>query len=558
MSCDSSGGNTVASAPKAAPETSSAEAKSSEPGPAAAPEPAPEREKASPPAAPRPAALTAVPLLLTVFVIATCGIIYELLAGSVASYLLGDSIAQFSFVIGIYLSALGLGSYLSKFVQKGVARRFVEVELMVALIGGTSAPLLFIAFTRMQGFQVLLYGIVAAIGTLVGLEIPLLLRLLKDKLSFSDLVARVLTFDYAGGLLASIAFPLFLVPKLGMIRISLVFGALNALVGLCTTWLLASLMGRGAVSRLRAASVFVLAILLTGVALADRLTKISEENIYSDRVVYAHSSPYQRLVVTRSKTSFQLFINGNLQFSSADEYRYHEALVHPPMSLRPGAKNILILGGGDGLALREVLKYPAVERVTLVDLDPEMTQMSRTNPMIRSLNEGSLDSEKLTILNEDAYIWVRKDDGVKYDAAIIDFPDPNNLSLGKLYTTAFYQRLRQHLSPGAPVVVQSTSPLMARATFWCVVKTMEEAGFEVKPYHALVPSFGEWGYVLALDRPFDVPEKLHVPGLRYLTPEIMKAMFVFSPDMGPVQVEANHLNNQILVQYYESDWRRWD
>lgn len=502
--------------------------------------------------------ISALPLLLTVFAIATCGIIYELLAGSVASYLLGDSITQFSLVIGIYMSALGLGSYLSKFLERHVARRFVEVELAVALVGGTSAPLLFLSFTRMSGFNVLLYCVVAAIGTLVGLEIPILLRLLKDKLSFGDLVARVLTFDYAGGLLASIAFPLLLVPKLGMIRTSLVFGAMNALVGLVSTWLLEAHIGPRETRRLRAAAVATLAILLVGVGFADKMTKLSEEDIYSDKVLYAHSSPYQRIVVTRGKSSFQLFLNGNLQFSSADEYRYHEALVHPAMSVRPGAKNVLVLGGGDGLALREILRYPSVEKVTLVDLDPEMTRMSRTNPFIRSLNEGSLDSDKLTVVNEDAYVWVQKDDGVKYDVAFVDFPDPNNLALGKLYTTAFYQRLRQRIGPGAPVVVQSTSPLMARSSFWCVARTMEEAGFQIRPYHALVPSFGEWGYVLALDRPFEVPDKLYVPGLRYLTPDTMKAMFTFSPDMGPLDVETNHLNNQALVQYYEDDWRRWD
>ncbi|MGI5864444.1 MAG: polyamine aminopropyltransferase [Myxococcales bacterium] len=499
--------------------------------------------------------MTSVLLLFTVLIIATCGLVYELLAGSVASYVLGDSITQFSTVIGVYLSALGLGSFLSKYIERHVARRFVEIELLVALVGGVSAPLLFIAFAHLSFFRPILYGVVAAVGTFVGLEIPLLLRILKDRYEFKDLIARVLTFDYVGGLLASLAFPIFLVPQLGLVRTSLVFGMLNAAVGLGSTWLLKPMLGRTGL--LRAQSVFVLVLLAAGVVGAERLTTLSESGVYADPIVFARSSPYQRLVITRGRNSFQLFLNGNLQFSSADEYRYHEALVHPAMSLRPGARHALVLGGGDGLAVRELLRYPALEKITLVDLDPEMIRAARENPLMRSLNEGSLDSPKVEVINQDAYVWLHEKRG-PFDVAIVDFPDPNNFSLGKLYTTRFYKLLRQSLSPGAPVVVQSTSPLMARASFWCVVRTMEKAGFETKPFHAFVPSFGEWGYVLALDRPFDVPDKLHVSGLRYLTDESLPTLFVMPPDMGPVPVEANQLNNQILVQYYESEWRRWN
>ena len=499
--------------------------------------------------------MTAPLLLATVLVIATCGLVYELLAGSVASYLLGDSVTQFSTVIGVYLSAMGLGSFLSKYVVRNVARRFVEIELLVALIGGVSAPLFFVAFAQLSFFRVVLYGVVVAIGTLVGLEIPLLLRILKDRYEFKDLVARVLTFDYAGGLLASLLFPIVLVPKLGMVRTGLFFGLLNAAVGLGSTWLLAPLLG--STRFLRGQAVFVMALLTAGVIGAESLTTLAESGVYADEIVFARSSPYQRLVITRGRNSFQLFLNGNLQFSSADEYRYHEALVHPALSLRPDAKRVLVLGGGDGLAVRELLRYPGIEQIVLVDLDPEMVKAARENPLMRSLNQGAIDSPKLQVVNDDAYVWLNEQRG-PFDAAIVDFPDPNNFSLGKLYTTRFYKMLRRSLSPGAPVVVQSTSPLMARASFWCVVRTMEKVGFYTQPFHAFVPSFGEWGYVLALDRPFEPPQKLQVGGLRYLTDESLPTLFVMPPDMGPVEVEPNQLNNQILVQYYEAEWRRWN
>jgi spermidine synthase len=170
-------------------------------------------------------------LYLNVLVVATCGLIYELLAGTLASYLLGDSVTQFSLVIGIYLSAMGVGAWLSKFIWKQLAACFIEVELAVALVGGFSAPLLFVAFGSIDWFRPLLFSFVFVIGTLVGLELPLLMRLLKEHVEFDDLVSRVLTFDYIGALLASLLFPIFLVPHLGLVRTSLVFGILNAAVG---------------------------------------------------------------------------------------------------------------------------------------------------------------------------------------------------------------------------------------------------------------------------------------------------------------------------------------
>jgi spermidine synthase len=496
-------------------------------------------------------------LLATVLVIATCGIVYELLAGALASYLLGDSVTQFSTIIGVYLSAMGLGSWLSRSVDRRVAQRFVEVELVVALVGGLSAPLLFFSFGKLALFRAVLYPVVGLIGALVGLEIPLLLRILKDDYEFKDLVARVLTVDYIGALVGSLLFPLLLVPRLGLMRTGLGFGLINAAVGLASTWVLKSQLG--SVRFLRAQAIAIMAVLALGMAQADRLTSLAEGEFYADEVVFARQTPYQRVVLTRGRGSFQLFLNGGLQFSSADEYRYHEALVHLPMALRPGARRALVLGGGDGLALRELLRHPSIEEITLVDLDPEMVRIARENPLLRDLNGDSFASPKVRVVNQDAYVWLHQDHG-QFDIAIIDFPDPNNFSLGKLYTTRFYRLLRRALAPGAPVAVQSTSPLMARASFWCVVRTMEQAGFAVRPYHAFVPSFGEWGFVLARDLPFEVPRKLEpeLEGLRYLTDELLPQLFVFSKDMGPIPVQTNRLDNQILVQYYESEWARWN
>lgn len=494
-------------------------------------------------------------LFLNVLVVATCGLVYELLAGTLASYVLGDSVTQFSLVIGIYLSALGVGAWLSGFVDKGLARTFVEVELGVALVGGLSGPLLFVAFGQVGYFQLVLYGTVFLIGVLVGLELPLLMRIVKDQLDFKELVSRVLAFDYLGALLASVLFPILLVPKLGITRTSLVFGMLNAAVGLWATWLLRPLIPRG-VFGLRARGVVVLAVLAIALIKADSLTALAENNLYQDEIVYTKSSPYQRIVVTNGRAGFNLYLNGHLQFASADEYRYHEALVHPAMALSGNPKRVLILGGGDGLALREVLRWESVSAVTLVDLDPAMTGLSEAYPPLAGLNKGAFADPRVTVINQDAFVWA-DESGQPFDAAIVDFPDPSNYSVGKLYTTRFYRKLQKKLAPTAAVSVQCTSPLFARNSYWCVVRTLEAAGFAVRPYHAAVPSFGVWGFALCRREPFDVPKGIP-PGLQFLTPATLPGLFELPPDLGPVPVEVNRLDNQVLVRYHETDWRRFE
>ena len=493
-------------------------------------------------------------LFLNVLVIAVCGLIYELLAGTLASYVLGDSVTQFSLIIGLYLSAMGVGAWLSKYVDDQLAKAFIEVEIGVALIGGVSAPLLFLSFSRLGWFQVVLYGTVSLIGILVGMELPLLMRMLQDKLDFKELVSRVLAVDYIGALVASLLFPLFLVPRLGLVRTSLMFGIFNAAVALWGTWLLRSLVS-GSVTSLRVRACAVMVLLVVGFIKADTLTSLAEDEMFADPVVYAKQTPYQRIVVTRNQASFQLFLNGNLQFSSADEYRYHEALVHPALLVANQPRRVLILGGGDGLALREVLRYESVQQVTLVDLDPGMTQLSQAFPLLAELNAQSFDDPRVQVVNQDAMVWL--DQPLEpFDAAIIDFPDPNHFALGKLYTTRFYHLLAGRLTPTASIGIQCTSPLFARQSYWCIIRTMEASGFSVSPYHISVPSFGEWGFALASRRPFTLPTQTP-PDLRFLNDETLPSMFVFSRDLAPVSVEINRLDNQALVHYYEMEWRRW-
>ena len=329
-----------------------------------------------------------VALFLSVLAIAACGLIYELVASALASYLLGDSVLQFSTVIGTYLFAMGVGSWLSRYLTRGLVARFIGIELMVGVIGGFSSTLLFLAFAYTGAFRLVLYALVVVIGILVGLEIPLLMRILRDRYAFKEVVSNVLTFDYLGALAASLAFPIVLVPKLGLVRSAILFGIVNAVIALWSTFLFAELLGTR--RALRAACVAVLTILTVGMTQAKAITTLAEDNIYSDDVIFSRDTRYQHIVLTAWKDDLRLFLNSHLQFSSRDEYRYHEALVHPGLAALPGARRVLVLGGGDGLAVHEILRYPSIESVTLVDLDPEMTRLFATHPLLAKLNGGSL------------------------------------------------------------------------------------------------------------------------------------------------------------------------
>jgi spermidine synthase len=501
-----------------------------------------------------------VALLAAVFVVAACGLVYELAAGALASYLLGDSVLQFSTVIGTYLFAMGIGSWASRLVERQLVAQFLRIELLVALVGGLMPALLFVAYNSLPAgagsasFRVLLYVLVLAVGVLVGLEIPLVMRILKrhfgQRYALKELVSQVLTFDYLGALAVAVAFPLLLVPHLGLLRTGLFFGLLNALVAAWTLVVFRSELRR--LRALAAATGSVIVLLAAGMFGAERLTQWAEDRFYGDNVVVRESSDYQRIVVTAGPAGVRLFLNGNLQFHSRDEYRYHEALVHPALLAHGAPRRVLVLGGGDGMALREVLKHPGVERVTLVELDPHITRLFRERPLLAALNANALASPKVEIVNADAFGWLESNRDT-FDAIVIDFPDPSNFSLGKLYTTTFYRLVDQRLAAGGFMVVQTTSPLIARRSFWTVVATIEATGLTATPYHANVPSFGEWGFVLAHRRPLRLDGELP-PGLRFLTRAGLPALFDFPPDMARLQAEPNRLSDQRLVYEFEQEW----
>ena len=481
-------------------------------------------------------------LLISVFVIATCGLIYELIAGTLASYLLGDSVTKFSLIIEIYLFSLIIGSFLSKYIHKNLLGWFIQLEIIVGMVGGLSSSILFLSFEHVSGFQIILYGLIITTGILVGLEIPLLMRILKDKLEFSELVSKVFTFDYIVALFASILFPLFMVPYLGLLNVAVA-------IILCFKFEVESKF----IGLLKFQAIFCAFLLVKGFVLSEKIQTIAEANSYCENIIFSKSSPYQRIVLTQETNQTKLYLNGNLQFNSADEYRYNEALVHPGLSRIYNPKRVLILVGGDGFAVREVLKYPDVNTITLVDLDPSVTSLFKHTKFLNKLNDNALSAPKLTIINTDAFSWLKQNDTEPYDFIIIDFPDPSNFSVGKLFTNSFCKEIKKVLTPEGMFVVQSTSLYVARKSFWCVNNTIESVGFKTLPYHLYVPSFGEWGYVIGYNI---LPEKeIYLPsGLKFYESKRFAEMSQFPADMNLVSTEINKLNNQILIHYFEDEW----
>jgi spermidine synthase len=505
-------------------------------------------------------------LLAAVFIIAICGLVYELVAASLSSYLLGGSITHFSIVIGVFLTAMGLGSYLTRFLNKDLPDAFIGIQLGIAVSGGFSAAVLLFTFAVLPTYMPILVGLLTVTGTLVGMEIPILIRILRSQEALRLTVSNVLALDYLGALMASLAFPLVLVPYLGLLRTSFLFGLTNVAVAAVGLRVMAHMLRRK--NELVIVALVSAIFLAIGMAGSGLMTSWTENLLYQDNIILAKQTPYQRLVVTRWHDDVRLYIDGHLQFSSVDEYRYHEPLVHLAMSGSPGARRVLILGGGDGMATREVLKYPQVERVDLVDLDAEMTRLFRERPVLAELSDRALLNPKVSIHVQDAAKFLEQS-GETWDVIIVDLPDPNNLSLSRLYTTSFYRLAAQHLCTTGIIVTQATSPFYAPEAFWCIAETIRSAPvgpegenrLNVYPYHAYVPSFGDWGFVMGSFRQIE-PKNLQLTeglSLRFLTQEILPTLFTFPKDtLAKSSVQANRLDDQMVVKYYRKGWKRFN
>ncbi|MBI2570566.1 MAG: polyamine aminopropyltransferase [Candidatus Schekmanbacteria bacterium] len=531
--------------------------------------------------------LAAATLMFSVFVLGACGLLYELIVGAVSTYLLGSSVTQFSLTVGLFMSSMGLGSYLSKWIRGQLIDRFILIELLVGLAGGASPLLLMLVYSlnSLWLYRLAMLAAITIIGTAIGLEIPLLTRIVNELGgSLRVALARVLALDYVGALIGAVGLPLVLIPWLGLLGSGFVAGFLNVFVGLVN---LGVYRGQVAAPRFLAAGGLV-ALGLLGVAAGSvqPLEYFVESRLYADRIVLMRTTPYQKIVVTQWGNDIRLFLDGAIQFSSVDEHRYHESLVHPGLSAVPERASVLILGGGDGMALREVLKYPDVQHVELVDIDPEMVEVSRTFPALTALNRGSLDDARLSVRPMDAFAFLRETSD-RFQFIIVDLPDPHDEKLSTLYSREFYSLVARHLDVRGAVAVQSTSPFFAREAFWCIHKTLESAGLVVYAYHTNVPSFGDWGFNLAFARvsspgarDADQGEAVSDTGrvgahpelpeywrsteallpveTRYLDRGLVTASFSFGKDVAEVEVSFSTVFRPAIAEYYVKGWRQWN
>jgi len=493
-----------------------------------------------------------IALLFGTFLIAISGLVYELLNGTLSSYLLGDSIYHFSLVIGLFMSSMGIGAWLSRFIEIDLEGAFVKLQLTIAMVGGFSSFILFYAFAYIHNYDAFLYLVTISLGAMLGVEIPLIIRILKESFSLKSNISNVFTVDYIGALFASLLFPLVLVPKLGLMQTSFLFGMINLFVGGMAWYIFRDILSKRYILYLLTA----LSVLVLGFWHSTALTTVIENRLYLNRIIYKKQTPYQKIVVTAINGRIQLYINGAIQFDSIDEYRYHESLVHPVMLSAQAHENILIIGGGDGMALREVLKYKDVQKVTLVDLDPAITTLFKEHKTLSKLNEHSYNNPKVTVINQDAWKFIEQS-RVLYDVIIIDLPDPNNISLSRLYSKSFYHLLKKQLSKGGAMVTQASSPLYTHKAFWSIERTMRATELYTLPYHTYIPSFGEWGFVLASKLKVEQNATKLPKGLKYINSDILQKSKIFPFDIAKVKVKENTLSQHHLIEYYNEGWEKW-
>ena len=507
-------------------------------------------------------------VLLAAAASSACGLATELLLGGLTSYLVGDHALAYGVAVGGFLAAMGIGSYLSQFVaiaptgdrghQRAVSyalvRAFIRVELAMAPAIALFPLGLFALFVAGGWLWLGLVSATLFLGILAGMEVPLLTRLLERDSSVKDALAGVLALDYAGALVGAIAFPVVLLPWLGMFPAAACLGAIPAvMVGAITQAfrpLIPGIKTWGRVGLAIAAGLLLLAPLT--VPLGNTL----ENRLYKAAVIYRHNSQYQRIVMTQRGGDTRLFLDGDLQFSTADEYRYHEALTYPVLGAVKMPRRVLLLGAGDGLALREILRWPGVESVMVLELDPAVVKLGRSHSTLVQANHNAFADPRVTVKFGDAFQLVR-DLPEKFDVAIADFPDPDRDALAKLYSDGFYRMLRSHLTPEGALVTQASSPYFAPKAFACVTETLAASGFQTYPYRVDIPSFGPWGFVLATNQAI-APAQLPIPiESQFLTPDLLPALFALPKDeqWDPNTIQINRLSHPVLPQYQRD--RRW-
>jgi spermidine synthase len=546
-----------------------------------------------------------LPILLAfcMFTTGASGLVNEYVLATITTYILGNSIEQFSMVIASMMLMMGVSGFVqNKMSDDNLLQKFIAVEVIMALLGGFAPLAIYAAYGYLENsFQIVHYFFVLSVGFLIGFEIPLVMRIIdQHKIKLKTNLTLVYAMDYVGAFVGAVIWVQYLLKNYPLTEISFIVAGFNFMVASITIiyFLKQKLILKPAIYIV--ILIVTSALLIIGFASNRDISSLLEQRFYEDPIVHQETTKYQHLVITHNSGSgdTRLYINGNTQFSSLDEKRYHDFLVHPLMEAATSRDNLLILGGGDGLALREVNKYSDVRNITVVDLDPDMVTMASTHKLLTDLNNDSFKNANIatlpfqvidsgakqgvylsesglesmpkwvasvTVYNIDADLFLRDKPKQKWDAVIIDLPDPSGIEISKLYSKQFYQNLKRYLTADAYISIQSTSPYHAKDAYLAIGNTLNAAGFNVLPYRQNIPSFGDWGYYLAWtaeEKPIDLKKRLSQlkdfsVDTDFITPELLASSFAFGK--GELQTKRPCVNTLmepcLLTAYTDRGWQ---
>jgi spermidine synthase len=467
-------------------------------------------------------------------------------------------------ILSLMLFSMGVGSRISKLFHRNLLENFIAVEFMLSVFTAFSVSLVYALASRTEGLWVAIYFLCIAVGLMIGMEIPLVMRINQNYEELRVNVANIMEKDYYGSLLGGVFFAFIGLPYLGLTYTPFVLGSVNFCVAVLLSFKMYNIIRAENRKKVLWGGIFVSLTLLIGSITAKEIVLYGEQSRYRDQVIFSERSQYQQIVITQWKGNHWLYLNNHLQFSTFDEQMYHEPLVHPVMNLVVNPQKVLILGGGDGCALREVLKYESIKEVVLVDLDPRMTELGNSHPVLLGANESAFEDNRVKVVNQDAFKYLEESVEI-FDVMIIDFPDPKTIEVNRLYSKEFFKIAYLHLQENGALITQAGSPYFAGKAFNCLAKTIAAADFTTAKMHNHIITMGEWGFIIGLKN--GSKEKIvsdlrgmkfdNIP-LRWLNQEAMLMMTSFGKHitLDEEEVEINSIHNPVLYRYYNSG--RWD
>ncbi len=498
-------------------------------------------------------------LIYAVLAGGVCSLIYAVIIATTVSYFEGDPTTVYPVFLALFMATVGLGARTSTAVKGRYLEWFVTADLALAAVGGLSVPMLYLVFAETDFFMAAAVMMTLLIGGTVGFKLPILISLLDAYGERTQTIARAVTFDRLGVVVAFLAFATVLLPYYGILASSVLIGLGNLSIAAAVSWRFRSKLGAARVP-------FSLAGSLTGALLlaifigSGTILDIWKQSTFEGRVLLTEQTERGFIVMNSFRGDVRLYVNDELQFSSVDAHRYNEAIVHvPPLLTSRRIENVLVLGDDDGMVVQELLRRDGVTSVTQVSPNDTVSRLAKTHPRLLEINGQSLLDPRVQTVSTEIFDILESRSRL-YDMVIADLPNPGTLQAARLYTRDFYELVRLNLAPGGVFVTQATSPYFAERAFRAIGKTMDTVFPDTAAYHLWVPSLGDWGFVVGGTKPLatDVPAEGRLPDTRFLTTRMVPGLFVFPPGPpAPEPVEIATLDRPIVLDYYLDGWRSW-